>query len=65
MFHKNIFLFDVEKCGIDNIYIGNINTMYKLIKEFHYQLDEILIKNPNIVSQECLVFRLNNNILFN
>ena len=63
-FHKNIFLFDLEKMGIDNIYIGNVNTMYKLIKEFHYQLDEILIKNPNIVSQEFLVFRLNN-ILFN
>jgi hypothetical protein len=63
-FHKNIFLFDDEKWGIDNIYIGNVNTMYKLIKVFHYQLDELLIKNPHIGSQEFLVFRLNN-ILFN
>ena len=63
-FHKNIFLFDDDKWGIDNIYIGNVNTMYKLIKEFHYQLDELLIKNPHIGSQEFLVPILNN-MLFN
>lgn len=63
-FHKNIFLFDGDKYGIDNIYIGNVNTMYKLIKVFHYQLDEILIINPRIVSQEFLVPILNNRLCY-
>ena len=59
-FQKNIFLFDFEKCGIDNIYIGNVNTMHKLIKTFHFELDDILSKNLDIISQEFLVHRLNN-----
>ena len=62
---KNIFLFNDENhCGIDNIYIGNVNTMYKLTNHFFYDLDDILIKNNDIVNQEKLVYRINN-ILFN
>ena len=45
IFTKNIFLFNHECNGIDNIYIGNINTLYKLISKFFYELDDILIKN--------------------
>lgn len=64
IFTKNIFLFNDEKhCGIDNIYIGNINTMYKLINKFFYELDDILIKNNDTIHQEMLVYRINN-ILF-
>jgi hypothetical protein len=63
IFTKNIFLFDYEHMGIDNIYIGNIKTMYKLINYFFYELDDILIKNNDTICQEKLVYRINT-ILF-
>jgi len=57
---KNIFIKNVACCyGIDNIYIGNINTMYKLIGHFHYNLDKIMLRyknNRKIQVQEALVF---------
>jgi hypothetical protein len=62
-FTKNIFLFDYEVNGIDNIYIGNIKTMHKLIKKFCFELDDILSKNSDTIHQERLVYRLNS-ILF-
>lgn len=59
-FTKNIFMFnDEDHCGIDNIYIGNINTMYKLISLFFYELDDILNKNNDTMHQEKLVYRIN------
>lgn len=64
-FTKNYFLFDDDNhLGIDNIYIGNILTMYKLIKKIFYELDDILIKNNNVFHQEFLVYRINST-LFN
>lgn len=63
IFTKNIFLFNHETNGIDNIYIGNIKTLYKLISKFFYELDDILINNNNTIHQERLVYRINN-ILF-
>ena len=64
-FTKNYFLFDDDNhLGIDNIYIGNILTMYKLIKKFFYELDDILSKNNNVFHQEFLVYRINST-LFN
>jgi hypothetical protein len=63
---KNIFIKNIATCyGIDNIYIGNINTMYKLIGHFHYNLDKIMIRNKNnrkIKVQEALVFLENKRI---
>ena len=61
-FTKNQFLFDYEANGIDNIYIGNINTMYKLTNNFFYELDDILCKNNNTRNQERLVYRINTQI---
>jgi hypothetical protein len=58
-FTTNIFTVDYESIGIDNIYIGNINTMYKLIHKFHYELDDILMKNDNSIHQEFFVYREN------
>lgn len=61
-FTKNHFLYDDEfHLGIDNIYIGNINTMYKLIKSFFYNLDDILSSNinTNTIHQELIVYRMN------
>jgi len=61
--HKNMFLYDKEFTGIDNIYIGNISTMYPLIYKFFYELDDILLKYPNIGNQERIVFRQSNELL--
>jgi len=64
IFTKNIFFYNDEKhFGIDNIYIGNINTMYKLINIFFNELDDILIKNNDTIHKEWLIYRINN-ILF-
>ena len=63
IFTKNIFLFnDEHHNGIDNIYIGNINTLYKLTNFFFYKLDDILIKNNDTINQERIVYRINNNL---
>lgn len=60
IFTKNVFIFNDEyHNGIDNIYIGNINTMYKLINKFFYELDDILNKNNDTIHQERLVYRIN------
>jgi len=64
-FNKNIFIYNCEKYGLDNLYLGNINTMYKLIYHLHYKLDNILLNKINETEhQEYIVYRLNN-ILFN
>lgn len=63
-FNKNVFLFNREENGIDNIYIGNITTMYKLHNKFFYELDDILKKNRDVRNQEKLVYRINSQ-LFN
>ena len=59
---KNMFLFNHAANGNDNIYIGNINTMYKLISKFFYELDDILCKHNNIRHQEQLVYIINKQI---
>jgi hypothetical protein len=59
---KNIFTKSVEDVGIDNIYMGNIETQYKLIEHFHNNLDEILFANSTISNQEHLVFYENNKL---
>jgi hypothetical protein len=58
---KNRFAFNEERVGIDNIFVGNIQTMYNLINHFYYNLDFIL-KIHEVKSQEFLVFRENNRI---
>jgi hypothetical protein len=59
---KNKFIYETVRAGIDNIIIGNINTMYQLIYHFHHHLDDIIIRYKNIVSQEFIVFLENNKI---
>jgi hypothetical protein len=60
-FNKNIFIKDYECNGIDNIYLGNINSMYKLTHYFNYFLDDILVNNTDTTNQERLVYRINKN----
>jgi len=62
-FERNVLPFYTEQFGIDNIYIGNFNTMFNLIYNFHYNMDAILSKNT-VTNQEFLVFRENSK-LFN
>jgi hypothetical protein len=59
IFKKNVFFFDREHNGVDNIYVGNINTMYKLMHKFHHDLDKIITDNEDVYHQERLVFRIN------
>jgi hypothetical protein len=61
-FKKNNFIYDKETNGIDNIYIGNLHTMHKLITYFYTDLDDILNKNKNIRNQERLVYIINKNL---
>ena len=68
-FDKNIFMSNkIEKInnirGIDNFYIGNIETMYILINHFNSNLDEIVLKYPSNNCQELLVY-LENMYIFN
>jgi len=59
---KNRFLFDYENLGLDNIYIGNKNTMYKLAHHFFYNLDTILERYKDTIHQELYVFRENHKL---
>jgi len=60
---KNIFLKDMEFFGMDNFYIGNSDTIFKLTERFKFHLDEIIIKYPNVTSHEFYTFHVNN-VLF-
>lgn len=62
IFTKNIFLDNKNKnLGVDNIYIGNVNTMYILTYKFFSDLDEIL-KTCKTRHQEQLVYSMNNTL---
>lgn len=66
---RNIFMKNVPSCyGIDNIYIGNIYTIFKLAYHFHHHLDHILnvyMYNQRIKGQEALVVLENRRIFSN
>jgi len=59
-FNKNIFLTNYFYSGIDNFYLGNIDTMHKLIRHFYYNLDNILEMIIEFKNQEHLVYIINN-----
>jgi len=68
-FKKNIFYNNkIEGIkhirGIDNFYIGSINTMFTLIEHFYSNLDSILVYYPSNKCQESLVY-LENEKIFN
>ena len=50
-----VFMNDKIFLGCDNCYFGNIESMYKLIHHFHYNLDVILEEIGEIKHQETLV----------
>jgi hypothetical protein len=55
---KIILMSDKEITGIDNLYIGDFNTMFNFIYNFHYNLDNILQRHI-VRNQEFIVFREN------
>jgi hypothetical protein len=61
---KNIFLKDVEFFGMDNFYIGNVNSILKLAEQFNYRLDEIVNKYPRVTSHEFYTYHVNNTLFF-
>jgi len=57
---NNLFVFS----GIDNFYLGNIETQYKLAEHFHLNLDNIVSKPLGFTNHEYLV-PIENDKLFN
>ena len=53
-FKANIFVTEGFYIGCDNLYMGSIRTMYRLTKQFHYKMDQILEANNHIGNQELL-----------
>jgi hypothetical protein len=56
-FTRNQFIKECNGGGIDNIYIGTIETQYRLISHFHFHLDSIL--ETSKFGQEMIVFEQN------
>jgi hypothetical protein len=54
--NENKFISDNYLLGIDNIYIGNIYTMNKLISHFHKNIDRIIKIDESLINQEKLVY---------
>jgi hypothetical protein len=58
----NKFVFDNEQCNIDNIILGTIESQFKLISKFHFDLDNIINTYGNICNHEKYVFKVNNDL---
>jgi hypothetical protein len=62
-FKKNVFLYNNLIYGLDNVFGGNIQVLYKLCKYFNENLDYIIFKNKFIINQEFLLF-IENELIF-
>jgi hypothetical protein len=62
-FKKTIFLYNSLVYGLDNVFCGNIQVLYKLCKYFNENLDYIISNNKSIVNQEFLLF-IENELIF-
>lgn len=60
-FSKNIFMKDDVFFGCDNMYIGNMYTMYILINHLFYNFDEIIEKYKEVMNHEFMILLENNN----
>jgi len=62
---KNVFLTEnsLDLIGIDNFFLGNSGTMYRLVNNFHTNLDNLHNYYRKIYYQEVTVF-YENNLLF-
>ena len=57
--YSNVFISNEPKIGIDNMIIGSLHSMRKLITHFYLNLDEILTRYPEEKHQEYIVFKEN------
>jgi hypothetical protein len=63
-FQKNKFIFsDYINFGIDDIFIGNVDTLYKLTHEDYKILVDKLVGNNIIDYEGFLVFLINNKLV--
>lgn len=53
--NNNIQFIKYKCAGTDNLYIGKYNKIKALVEKFHFNLEDILIMNENIIHQELLV----------
>lgn len=55
--HKQYITFPQSQTqtGVDNLYMGSVCKIKKLVNKFYFELDNIAILYPNIFSQEFLV----------
>jgi len=54
---QNVFIH--KNTGLDNFYLGTIDSMNTLISYFHFHLDTICLQYPYIQNQEFLVYLIN------
>jgi len=50
------FFINGAKWGVDNIYIGRLDSMTDLVSNFHFDLDDIMQRYPKVTSQEFLFY---------
>lgn len=49
------FVSDKTVPCIDNIYLSTVSMNYEIAKKFHFELDDIMERNPDVVNQEVLL----------
>jgi hypothetical protein len=59
--NKISFIYESRRFGLDNAYLGKIDTMYQLLWKFEFQLKSIIEKYPTIINQEFLFYEENEN----
>ena len=71
MKHKNYkdnklkYIFNECYYGIDNIFLGTVESNYIITNHFHFHLDDILLKEHNLEHQEFLFYRVNHELFAN
>lgn len=51
-----VFIHTKNNFGVDNLYMGSINSIHTLAQHFNDNLDTIVLKYPTCINQEHLVF---------
>jgi hypothetical protein len=59
--NKISFIYESRRFGLDNAYLGKIDTMYQLLWKFEFELKSIIEKYPTIINQEFLFYEENEN----
>lgn len=57
--NKNLFLKPGKYCGVDNIIIGSVHTMFYLVNYLHTNADALIQANPDVVHPEFFFYIAN------